>query len=804
MKKLCATGPGSAIPVVSMMTRSNLSFPESRRSFNSPRMRIRSPRTVQHTQPLFISMICSPVPVSRMSLSTPASPSSFSITAMRRPCRSLRTRLMSVVLPLPRKPVSMVTGTMFCCSANPFSLRLAQDSPVGALPGAKSLLEIPEKRAHYNTPGITTQPPRRGFEDRPLYYVYRFSTPLKEQPLQVLPFRKLDQHRVVRRGGKALLQHERRAGIRGGAGDDLLEQLRRHAPRAGKSRKQPAGPKQLQRVQVDVLVAARGARGVLRGRRELGRVEHHQVELPALALQSAQGLEHVGLEPLGTARLKPVEREVAFCRRERGGRAVDREHRARAAGKRRKRETARVAEAIEHLPAGRKKPDASAIVALVEIEPGLLPRNDVDLVLDSMLEDPDRSVGLRAGHGTGARSKAFHFPRPRVGTLVHPGATGYVAQDLDKRLAPSFAACRDDLHDQDIGVAVGDQARKAVGFAVDQPERIARLRRNRGATKRERRFDLLSEQLRSRDFGFVEAPHACADLRGRAERRPGEESAVRGADLHVGAALRRALHLADRAGKDPRMAPQKRALAAGFQRQFGRIAHELRRAFQTQPGRPRSPAATKSQRGWILVVRTTAAVTAVIAKATTERSADSVMRYPPASISPTVTGTRPASTATRHGAWRKRRQICETPKVSRHEGPHTAAVATRAPASPATFQPIRLTTRMFGPGEAWASAKRSANCAPLIQPWTSTTLRCISGSTVTAPPTASSDRMEKSTASWARGPSLTLLSRTPPPRRAAQPRATRRPGASAPARCRRKSLRRRAPSPSAGGGSPPS
>src|SRR5712691_409784 len=186
-----------------------------------------------------------------------------------------------------------------------------------------------------------------------------------------------------------------------------------------------------------------------------------------------------------------------------------------------------------------------------------------------MLEDPGRPVGLSAGHRTDARSKAFQFPRPRVGALVHSGATGRVAQDLDKRLAPSFAACRDDLHDQDIGVAIGDQARKPVGFAVDQAKRIARLRRNRGAAKRERRFDSLSEELRSRDFGFVEAPHARADLRGGAVRRPGEESAVRGADLHVGAALRRALQLADRAGKDPGVAPQKRALAAGFERESG-------------------------------------------------------------------------------------------------------------------------------------------------------------------------------------------------------------------------------------------
>src|SRR5262245_61096836 len=53
---------------------------------------------------------------SMISLSTPTSPNSFSITAMRLPWSSLRMRLSSVVLPAPRKPVRMVTGTICSCS----------------------------------------------------------------------------------------------------------------------------------------------------------------------------------------------------------------------------------------------------------------------------------------------------------------------------------------------------------------------------------------------------------------------------------------------------------------------------------------------------------------------------------------------------------------------------------------------------------------------------------------------------------------------------------------------------------------
>src|SRR5690242_9324645 len=75
-----------------------------------PRMRSRSPRTVQQMQPLLVSNSSSSAPITS-SLSTPTSPNSFSMTAMRLPWFSDRIRLRSVVLPEPRKPVSTVTGT---------------------------------------------------------------------------------------------------------------------------------------------------------------------------------------------------------------------------------------------------------------------------------------------------------------------------------------------------------------------------------------------------------------------------------------------------------------------------------------------------------------------------------------------------------------------------------------------------------------------------------------------------------------------------------------------------------------------
>mmetsp|Transcript_10050 Transcript_10050/g.15053 ORF Transcript_10050/g.15053 Transcript_10050/m.15053 type:complete len:232 (+) Transcript_10050:345-1040(+) len=81
-KKVCATGAGSAIPVVSIITPSNF-FPFAIIKLIFLSVLIRSPRTVQQIQPLFISMMSSSLSnLLRMSWSsTPTAPNSFSITA---------------------------------------------------------------------------------------------------------------------------------------------------------------------------------------------------------------------------------------------------------------------------------------------------------------------------------------------------------------------------------------------------------------------------------------------------------------------------------------------------------------------------------------------------------------------------------------------------------------------------------------------------------------------------------------------------------------------------------------------------
>jgi hypothetical protein len=81
-------------------------------------------------QPLFISNTSSSAPITSAS-STPTAPNSFSMTANRRPCCSVRMRLSKVVLPDPRKPVSTVTDTRWSESMCSVAVKGVSNSAVG-------------------------------------------------------------------------------------------------------------------------------------------------------------------------------------------------------------------------------------------------------------------------------------------------------------------------------------------------------------------------------------------------------------------------------------------------------------------------------------------------------------------------------------------------------------------------------------------------------------------------------------------------------------------------------------------------
>ena len=107
--KACRMGAGSARPEVSISTRSYAIMPASRRLRRSSSVSTRSPRTAQQRQPVVNDTSVSSLLAIR-SWSSPISPNSFTMTAVRAYPGVRRIRPISVVLPLPRKPVTTETG----------------------------------------------------------------------------------------------------------------------------------------------------------------------------------------------------------------------------------------------------------------------------------------------------------------------------------------------------------------------------------------------------------------------------------------------------------------------------------------------------------------------------------------------------------------------------------------------------------------------------------------------------------------------------------------------------------------------
>src|SRR5262245_19051365 len=142
-------------------------------------------------------------------------------------------RLTSVVFPLPKNPVSMVTGTIPSCAPNSISWPIRRRATLFEhIAPQKFSRRPPEKRAHYSTLRITTQPPASGLSGRQELVLFQ------QQTLQVLALGKLDSDRMVGGGTIPLPQEQGRTRVRRGARNDLLKQIHRDTSGAREGREQ--------------------------------------------------------------------------------------------------------------------------------------------------------------------------------------------------------------------------------------------------------------------------------------------------------------------------------------------------------------------------------------------------------------------------------------------------------------------------------------------------------------------------------------------------------------------------------------
>src|SRR5207247_2108540 len=111
---------------------------------------------------------------------------------------------------------------------------------------------------------------------------------------------------------------------------------------------------------------------------------------------------------------------------------------------------------VEHFAATGKRAHLLAVLALVEEEAGLLPPLDVDLEVETVLDDRAARGGAVAAHEAGARLEAFELARLGIRALVDRRAAG----DLNDRLEGPDA--RPDLR---VGTVGGAGERLAVRVA---------------------------------------------------------------------------------------------------------------------------------------------------------------------------------------------------------------------------------------------------------------------------------------------------------------------------------------------------
>ena len=143
------------------------------------------------------------------------------------------------------------------------------------------------------------------------------------------------------------------------------------------------------------------------------------------------------------------------------------------AGRRqRQREAAVVAERVEQ-PAVRIAQRRLAVLALIEEQAGLLAAAQVDLVADAPFADR-HALGHRAGdHG---HLRLEPFERADLGVVAHQdaGRTQPLAEHGDDLGQQALGRLRQRLHHEVVAVAVDDQRRQQVAFAVHERGRRSR------------------------------------------------------------------------------------------------------------------------------------------------------------------------------------------------------------------------------------------------------------------------------------------------------------------------------------------
>ena len=302
--------------------------------------------------------------------------------------------------------------------------------------------------------------------------------------------------------------------------------------------------------------------------REFGRIQDDGVKCATFLVKAAQAAVDIGIEKFGLRRVKAVQAHMGLGALDGRPRRVNRgdlpappqaaagtHARQRCDGK-----TTGVAIAVEHAletQAARVIGKFLAAVALVQVKTGFVTLRNVQR--ESPVVLLDRQFGAFRVRGAttqpaSGRRQALERTHPRIRAFIKPRATDLGQQGVGQHRFPALGAAGEELCHQGVGIAVHNQARQAIGLAVNQAHAVALDIKTLAGGDRLGNGALKEGCLNA--LGFVKTPDSGSDFGGGAEGSPAQKlAAVR---LHPHGFTRIATALGDGAVKNPGVPAQRR------------------------------------------------------------------------------------------------------------------------------------------------------------------------------------------------------------------------------------------------------
>ncbi len=221
-------------------------------------------------------------------------------------------------------------------------------------------------------------------------------------------------------------------------------------------------------------------------------------------------------------------------------------------------EAAGIAKGIEDAPAGSESRHLPPIVALVEVEAGLLPFSQVDNEANAVLLDLDDPLRRAAAKRAVVDLQAFDLANTAFGAKVNAGRPNEFVEQVGQQITALRQGERGELHHEPAVVAINGEARQAITLAEDQPTGRPRSGEPEYLAQPEGGGKAIAEEPSVERDVFLPAIEANADLAAAVEQPASDEAARIRDEIDLVPVGRLPLDGGDGPGEDPGMSTVER------------------------------------------------------------------------------------------------------------------------------------------------------------------------------------------------------------------------------------------------------